>query len=384
MKIDVQVKVKEDLSTSEVASGWVELEDCIKFPVRVRKYMDKEEQKEKMFVSYPQRKSGKGYENIIYPQDKEVREEINAAVLEKIGEALTKGIDRPPITEVSVTLLETGQRNKKVMNRGVATIKVAGCIINGIMVKEGEHGLFVQMPQHLSGDGGYHDTVYGTNSFIQTDIWNEVLHTYQAELSLQAQKQMEKQEKSFPAEDVPKSGTQEPEENVPESGTQELEENVQDFGTQTPEKDKKLDQTEGFHLLSEAFDKKDVPRIKVLLQKLVIDVDPSQMKGDEVILQFAIATNGEDSVLLRFSNNCGDQPFHKEGVQKLEASLYQDGNAVRNVILSEKHVSNAEEAERNYQEMYQEWRMLTGQVPVEKGKMVRQDDRVPEKQGPKL
>ena len=59
MKIDVQLKVKEDLSSSEIASGWVELEDCIKFPVRVRKYMDKEEQKEKMFVSYPQRKSGK-------------------------------------------------------------------------------------------------------------------------------------------------------------------------------------------------------------------------------------------------------------------------------------------------------------------------------------
>ena len=43
MKIDAQIKmtVEQNNNTSEIASGWVEVEDAIKFPVKVRKYTDK-------------------------------------------------------------------------------------------------------------------------------------------------------------------------------------------------------------------------------------------------------------------------------------------------------------------------------------------------------
>ena len=44
MKIETQIKLhSEDAmqKTGIVASGWVEIGDCIKFPVRVMKYTDK-------------------------------------------------------------------------------------------------------------------------------------------------------------------------------------------------------------------------------------------------------------------------------------------------------------------------------------------------------
>ena len=44
----------------KVAEGWVEIEECFSFPVVVRTYLDKQTKQEKMFVSYPQRKTKKG------------------------------------------------------------------------------------------------------------------------------------------------------------------------------------------------------------------------------------------------------------------------------------------------------------------------------------
>ena len=79
MKIETQIKLhSEDAmqKTGIVASGWVEIGDCIKFPVRVMKYTDKTSGEEKSFVSYPQRKTKDGYEVIVFPHDKEARKEI--------------------------------------------------------------------------------------------------------------------------------------------------------------------------------------------------------------------------------------------------------------------------------------------------------------------
>ena len=50
VKITAQMRIEEDKLEhgTGFASGWVEIEDCIKFPVSVRRYIDNETQKEKM------------------------------------------------------------------------------------------------------------------------------------------------------------------------------------------------------------------------------------------------------------------------------------------------------------------------------------------------
>lgn len=58
-------------------------------------------------------------------------------------------------------------------------MKMYGLTINGIMIREGRKGLFVQMPQYQSR-GQYRDTVYGITTAIQHKIEDTVLERYQA------------------------------------------------------------------------------------------------------------------------------------------------------------------------------------------------------------
>ena len=186
MKIDAQIKmtVEQNNNTSEIASGWVEVEDAIKFPVKVRKYTDKNGE-EKLFVSYPQRKNGEEWEGVLYPT-KEMREEIDTEILNQMKNTLMKGIATPQIDEVRVNLInETKQGNVNV--KAVASIKMCGFYINGITVKESKKGLFVNMPQYKDGDNSYHDMVYGTTKFAQTAIFNKVLEEYENIVKLKNQ-----------------------------------------------------------------------------------------------------------------------------------------------------------------------------------------------------
>lgn len=193
MKIGAQLRVNEamDSDTTEVASGWVEIEECIKFPVKVRKYVN-EEGKEKMFVSYPQRKTEQGYSNLVYP-DKEIKAELENYILTEVGHAAVRGYDAPPVRDVRVNIIDIANNRSPVQLKGYATIKIAGFTINGIMIKEGKNGLFVQMPQHKSG-GEYKDTVYGTNRLIQMNIKEEVLAAYKNELEKRQEPEYDLQE----------------------------------------------------------------------------------------------------------------------------------------------------------------------------------------------
>ena len=189
MQIDVQLKVDvENMETSNrIAYGWVELEGVIKFPVNVRKYTDKNDNKEKMFVSYPQKKTGSGYEYICIPTDPKVREEIDQKVLSEMSRWITKSIQTVPIEDVRITLLSPGKGLVK--NVGLATVKMAGCQISGIVVKEGQRGLFCQMPQHIS-QGEYTDTVYATNSMMQHRLTEAVIGAYQQKLQQVQEQQL--------------------------------------------------------------------------------------------------------------------------------------------------------------------------------------------------
>lgn len=193
MQIDVSLKVDTENMQKEnrVAYGYVELEGVIKFPVNVRKYTDKNDGKEKMFVSYPQKKTKNGYEPIIMPTDKNVKKEIEEKVLLEVRNYLTKSVQSVPIEEVRISLLQPG--DGVVKNVGLATVKIAGCQISGIVVKEGQRGLFIQMPQHQS-NGVYTDTVYATNTLMQLQLNNAVIEAYQAKVLEVQQLEMEKEQ----------------------------------------------------------------------------------------------------------------------------------------------------------------------------------------------
>lgn len=179
MKADeTTIMDKEGKVGRKVAEGWVEIEDCFRFPVIVRTYQDKETKKEKMFLSYPQRKTRNGYEDIIAPTDYQIRKEIEECVLSEVTNCITKSVSTTPITDVKVKL---SQSDDNPSLRGVASATLAGGIVlNGITIRKDKDGLKVQMPQYMS-DGVWHDYVSATNVIIRADIEQEVLHAYKKE-----------------------------------------------------------------------------------------------------------------------------------------------------------------------------------------------------------
>lgn len=358
MKIDVQIKVNEDniignTGSSEIASGWVELEDCIKFPVKVRKYMDKKENKEKMFVSYPQRKTDHGYEAILYPSDKSVRDEIDRCVLDSVKDRVLKGVGNPPITDVRVNLMKSEKQYSSVAIRGIASIKLAGITINGIMIKEGKNGLFVQMPQHKS-NGEYKDTVYGTNSMMQSTIRSEVMYAYEKEI----EKQQMQPEKS-------------------QDENQQLQEQPED--QQEP-----LEKSESIEMFLAAYESGDIPGMLAVLENSMLDVDREKLveNGKAVESQYASITAGEDALVFRFQNNYDEAQVmspEASAKQKIEAFIYKDGTQVGSQMFYEKDSQDPADAGKNYQEMLGQWRKMTGQESVAEMPQIEMEPEHPDK-----
>lgn len=187
MKIDVKLSLEpefvenygKDYLAPNVAAGWVELENAIKFPVRVLQSKER-----RAFVKYPQVNKDGNWNNVLFPVEKDAKEEIDAAVVDEFRVQVFKQFNVPDITGVRVTMLPEEENPGKVTVKAMATINMCGCAINGLSVKEGSNGLFVQMPQYRDVEGKYHDYVYGTNTFVQAAIKETVLGEYQKQLEL--------------------------------------------------------------------------------------------------------------------------------------------------------------------------------------------------------
>lgn len=204
IKANMRVDFDSIKNTSTVATGWVEIEGIFKFPVSVRKWFDDKSGKEMMFVSYPQRKDGDKYSGVVYPHDREVRNEIDRVVLDVTKEKLfAESVPDVNIDDVRITPLN--QKTDSVVQKlGIASVKMYGMTVNGIVIKEGRNGRFVQMPQYQT-QGQYRDTVYGVTAAIQRKIEDRVLLEYdkiikaQEEVNMQAiqeeQKKAEEAEK---------------------------------------------------------------------------------------------------------------------------------------------------------------------------------------------
>lgn len=180
--LNLDEKLKElDISKAEnpLAKAWVEINEAIKFPVRVMKYTDKEDGKVKAFVSLPQKKNGEKYEEVVHPVSNEIRDEVQNAVLAEFKKALSNQVIlNEDVTDVRVNLLKEPVHTGSIQLMAMASITLCGFHINGIQVKEGSRGAFVQMPQHKAGNE-YRDTIYGTTSLVQQEIREKVLKAYE-------------------------------------------------------------------------------------------------------------------------------------------------------------------------------------------------------------
>lgn len=177
MEVEMRMNEKEG---DVVAYGTVTVDACIRFPLRIRKYVDKGDGKEKSFVSFPRRKTWDGWEDAVRPEP-ERREQIVNAAWEAVKRDFSRDLNLPEVEAVDVTPLPDpyeGEARARIV--GVATVSVCGLTIRGITVKEGEHGLFVNMPQYRTEDGKYKDLVYGTSRRMQLKIARAVTEAYEA------------------------------------------------------------------------------------------------------------------------------------------------------------------------------------------------------------
>lgn len=327
MDIKINLNVNEaNISSGQgkVASGWVELEECIKFPVAVRSYTDHQDGKRKMFVSYPQKKSGDGYKYTVYPHDREIKRQIDEAVLQEVKRSITKPLRYLEIDDVRVSLLSPRESSGPIKNLGIASIKIYGITVNGIMIKEGKNGLFVQMPQHNS-ESGYKDTFYGSTNSAQREIRDAVLNAYSKKVNM---------EKNVPEE---KPG-EKPGEKVKEG--------------KEPES---LPAADG---------------ILSLLRESDLTVTETGFTDDGAYIAFqeAVCQSGGSQITVVFSNHF-DPSKEKPRIpirQEILAFVPKKNGDTQMYTLLERSNGNVKDAEQGYHELLTYWMGLTGQESPQK------------------
>lgn len=338
MDIKVNLKVDEDNLLSgqgAAAFGWVELEECIKFPVSVRWYTDKKSGKKKSFVSYPQKKSRDGYTYTVYPHDKEIKQQIDEAVLQEMKRIITKPLRYLEIDDVRVSLLSPQGSPGSVKNLGIASIKIYGITVNGIIIKEGKNGLFVQMPQHSSGSG-YKDTFYGSTNSAQREIRDAVLNAYTKKVNM--------------------------EKNGPEAKPGEK----PDAKVKEGKEPESLPAADG---------------ILSLLRESDLTVTETGFTDDGACIAFqeAVCQSGGSQITVVFSNNF-DPSKEKPRIpirQEIFAFVPQKNGKTQMYTLLERSNGNVKDAEQGYHELLTYWMGLTGQESSQK--VIREKDMENEK-----
>lgn len=394
MDIDVTMKIDRDamMSKSEksrtIAKGWVEVENCIKFPVFVRTYMDKETQEEKMFVSMPQRKGVKGYSNIISFENKETREEIEDVVLKTVLKQAFKSFEKVSILETKITLLPEDTKNRQVKIKGIASIKLEGGIrIQSILIKEGKNGLFVEMPQYFS-EGSYHDTVYGTSEAMRDELSGKILEAYKKQIELQLHPELveketkeenleaEQKRPEIPVEEV-KREKQPENPDVPESGTEKELVSKQESETVT-ESENANEQDAAEEIKEEpvlswedrfvaAFAERNKEEVLALLAELrgAPRIISSEKTDDILIMEQAeYSINEKTSILLIFDNTYEKDREIKEGTdirQEITVVLKEKDKKPGMLPVVKLSSHNLEDAEARYKEAVRSWQTLTHQ-----------------------
>lgn len=174
------VKAEMHLNTfhqesSVMAFGNVTINNAIRFPVQLRTYTDAKSGDQRTFLSYPRRLVNGKWKNVVTP-DEEMKKLIEKKVVEECKELLLNRLDG--IDVLSVNQVKKVSNHGNVATVGMATIRVSGLTIDGITIKRGEKGLFINMPQYQLNQKFY-DQVYGIDKSTQEEISKAVIDQYE-------------------------------------------------------------------------------------------------------------------------------------------------------------------------------------------------------------
>lgn len=175
---DIEVSMRLANQGDVMAFGTVTIAGAIRFMVQMRKYIT-DRGEEKIFLRYPQRKTGDEWQDVIRPC-RELKDEIQKNVVESIKRELVRDFRLPEIEDVRVeTVEDAGNVQKKsVVTCGMASVLVSGLWIDGITIKRGTKGLFINMPQYRQPNGIYRDLIYAVTKKMQQDISDAVIGIY--------------------------------------------------------------------------------------------------------------------------------------------------------------------------------------------------------------
>lgn len=425
VRIDVNLKVnydawkpdvfEQDHKETTLATAWVEIGNLVRFPVSMKKYRDRKDNKMKWFISYPQKKKGESYENMVYPSSMELRQQIEKAVGEKLVETIMPNRKMIPVRNVRISLLKPERTGSSVVDRGVASIELGGLTINGIMVKEGKNGLFIQMPQYRSTDG-WKDSIYAIDRVNQKDIQREVLYAYgkawlikeyaleqrqgilseeieRAALEISCGIRPENIKLSIPPaaeaaaaiqSEVTAEAEKEQEVNRPEITTEqqtqgeeksevradvqtEDKEEAEDIEEAvTPDAPELLPAAEAVEMFLAAYDAGDHDALMTVSQhsKFALD-EPEYYADGSLILQNASMSDGKTRITLAFANEYDtDRPW-REG-SKVSITIYMlielsKGNRTEPYKYMDMTCKTKEEADQAYAALFECWNTLTRQ-----------------------
>ena len=134
-----------------------------------------------IFCQLSQAKVQGRWEDAVHPSQ-ELRERIAEVVNQEIRKEIIKDLELPEIVVQSMSLFPV-QPKKTVSIVGIATVEVCGLTIKGVTVKQGQDGLFCNLPQYYSEKDGYRDVIRPTSKRIREAITEAVLQEYEAQKS---------------------------------------------------------------------------------------------------------------------------------------------------------------------------------------------------------
>ena len=174
MKIQVQLYLPDQNQGTVWGYGTITLDQLLTFQIRILT-CEKGAGIKEAFVSFPRRKQGERWEDLVIVEDS-LRNQITEAVREAIRMEITKDLYLPTIEVLHLQVFPQGKKTPLV---GEATIRVLGVTVKGILLKRGKYGVFCHMPQYYSEKKGYQDVIYSPSKRLRDAIFQAVLETYQ-------------------------------------------------------------------------------------------------------------------------------------------------------------------------------------------------------------
>ena len=355
--MNIKANMKADIEAANqkkttIATGWVEIEGLLKFPVSVRTYKDETTGKDMMFVSYPQRKDGDKYYGVVYPHDKATRLEIDKVVLEATKEKLfAQSVPDVKIDDIRITVTNK-KTDAPIQNVGIASVKMYGLTINGIMIKEGNNGLFIKMPQYLS-DGQYHDTVYGLTSAIKNKIATRVIDAYNS-----LNHNMKKEEPAInPLQHMGEA----------QKLTPEMYKSMQEYKKKTPDEEQLIyTPDEAIRVMSTVFELNNNDSVRFIIQNTNTKVDKTAMNGDYIRAQSFLIQEGNGKIFGIFQNEYNGNNMIGEGIsirQQILMQVFRDNKPEQPYVYATYNADNLKDAGVNYMKCVKQWADLTHQDP---------------------